>query len=55
MADAFNPEHANRLEDPVRLEALPQAAVVSQLRLRGDETVVDYGAGTGIYLSLIHI
>ena len=29
MADAFDPQHAGRLE--------------------GDETVVDYGAGTGIY------
>jgi ubiquinone/menaquinone biosynthesis C-methylase UbiE len=49
MADAFDPQHAARLEDPARLEALPQAAVVSLLRLKGDETVVDYGAGTGIY------
>jgi ubiquinone/menaquinone biosynthesis C-methylase UbiE len=49
MADAFDPEHAARLEDPARLAALPQAAVVSLLRLEGDETVVDYGAGTGIY------
>jgi ubiquinone/menaquinone biosynthesis C-methylase UbiE len=49
MADAFNPEHAKRLEDPARLEALPRSAVVSFLRLAGDETVVDYGAGTGIY------
>jgi len=49
MADAFDPQHGKRLEDPARLEALPQRAVVSFLRLRGDETVVDYGAGTGIY------
>ena len=49
MADAFHPEHAERLEDPARLAALPQAAVVELLRLGGDETVVDYGAGTGIY------
>jgi ubiquinone/menaquinone biosynthesis C-methylase UbiE len=49
MADAFHPEHAERLEDPARLAALPQAAVVELLRLHGDETVVDYGAGTGIY------
>jgi SAM-dependent methyltransferase len=31
MADAFDPQHAGRLEDPARLEALPQAAVVSLL------------------------
>jgi len=49
MADAFNPEHGKRLEDPARLEALPQSAVVDLLRLSGAETVVDYGAGTGIY------
>jgi SAM-dependent methyltransferase len=49
MADAFDPQHAGRLEEPARLEALPQASVVSFLRLRGDETVVDYGAGTGVY------
>jgi ubiquinone/menaquinone biosynthesis C-methylase UbiE len=49
MADAFDPQHAGRLEDPARLAALPQAAVVSLLRLKGDETVVDYGAGTGVY------
>ena len=49
MADAFDPQHAGRLEDPARLAALPQAAVVALLLLTGDETVVDYGAGTGIY------
>ena len=49
MADAFDPQHAGRLEDPARLAALPQAAVVALLRLDGGETVVDYGAGTGIY------
>jgi len=49
MADQFNPEHGKRLEDPSRLEALPQAAVVELLKLNGAETVVDYGAGTGIY------
>jgi ubiquinone/menaquinone biosynthesis C-methylase UbiE len=49
MADAFDPAHAPRLEDPARLAALSPDAVVSLLRLAGDETVVDYGAGTGIY------
>jgi ubiquinone/menaquinone biosynthesis C-methylase UbiE len=49
MADAFHAEHAGRLEDPERLKALPQAAVVETLRLDGAETVVDYGAGTGVY------
>jgi arsenite methyltransferase len=49
MADQFDPQHAGKLEDPERLEALPPSAVVSFLRLGGAETVVDYGAGTGIY------
>lgn len=49
MADAFDPENAGRLEAPARLAALPPSAVVSLLQLAGDETVVDYGAGTGIY------
>ena len=49
MADVFNADHAPRLEDPARLEALPPQTVVSLARLRGDETVVDYGAGTGVY------
>ena len=49
MADQFDPAHARKLEDPERLEALPQASVVGLLRLTGAETVVDYGAGTGVY------
>ncbi len=49
MADSFHPEHGHRLEDPARLAALPPAEVVALLRLSGGETVVDYGAGTGIY------
>ena len=49
MADAFDPAHAGRLEDPARLEALPPAKVVALARLSGSETVVDYGAGTGVY------
>jgi len=36
MTDAFDPQHAGRLEDPARLAALPQAAVVALLRLDGD-------------------
>ena len=49
MADKFDPAHAHKLEGPDRLEALPQATVVDLLQLTGAETVVDYGAGTGIY------
>jgi ubiquinone/menaquinone biosynthesis C-methylase UbiE len=53
MADAFHAEHAGRLADPQRLEALPLADVVRLLRLTGDETVVDYGAGTGVYTEAV--
>ena len=49
MADQFDPASRKSLEDPARLEALPQSAVVALLKLDGGETVVDYGAGTGIY------
>jgi ubiquinone/menaquinone biosynthesis C-methylase UbiE len=49
MADHFDPMNAKRLEEPWRLEALPRESVVSLLGLSGAETVVDYGAGTGIY------
>jgi ubiquinone/menaquinone biosynthesis C-methylase UbiE len=49
MAEHFHPAHGHRLEAPERLEALPPAGVVALLRLSGAETVVDYGAGTGVY------
>ena len=49
MAEKFDPGHADRLENPERLVELPPANVVALLELRGDETVVDYGAGTGMY------
>jgi ubiquinone/menaquinone biosynthesis C-methylase UbiE len=53
VAEAFHAEHAGRLADPARLEALPQADVVRLLRLTGDETVVDYGAGIGVYTAAV--
>jgi ubiquinone/menaquinone biosynthesis C-methylase UbiE len=49
VAEKFDPGHADRLENPERLVELPPANVVALLDLRGDETVVDYGAGTGLY------
>ena len=53
MAEAFHHEHGPHLEAPERLKALPQADVVRLLRLEGDETVVDYGAGTGVYTEAV--
>lgn len=49
MGEKFDPAHADRLENPERLVELPPAHIVDLLDLRGDETVVDFGAGTGMY------
>jgi ubiquinone/menaquinone biosynthesis C-methylase UbiE len=49
VSHPFDPKHADRLESPERLRELPPSTVVDLLRLKGDETVVDYGAGTGVY------
>jgi SAM-dependent methyltransferase len=49
MADKFDPAHAHKLENPERLVELPPANVVRLLDLQGGETIVDYGAGTGLF------
>jgi ubiquinone/menaquinone biosynthesis C-methylase UbiE len=49
VAERFDPKHAGKLENPERLIELPPAKLVELLRLTGDETVVDFGAGTGMY------
>ena len=49
MAEKFDPRHADKLENPERLVELPPAKLVELLRLTGAETVVDFGAGTGMY------
>lgn len=49
MAEKFDPKHASRLENPERLVELPPANLVKLLDLTGSETVVDFGAGTGMY------
>ena len=43
----FDPARADRLDAPERDAYLPDAPLLDHLGLRGDETVVDYGAGTG--------
>jgi ubiquinone/menaquinone biosynthesis C-methylase UbiE len=43
----FDPKRAERLDHPERQEFLPNEKVLDLLGLRGDETVVDYGAGSG--------
>jgi ubiquinone/menaquinone biosynthesis C-methylase UbiE len=49
VAEKFDPEHAGKLENPQRLVELPPARLMEVLRLSGAETVVDFGAGTGMY------
>lgn len=43
----FDPARAHLLDAPERERYLPTAALIGALELRGDELVVDYGAGTG--------
>lgn len=43
----FAPARADRLDAPERDAYLPDAPLLDHLGLHGDETVVDYGAGTG--------
>jgi len=49
MGHRFDPAKLARLEDPDRLGWQHPDVVVDLLGLTGVETVVDYGAGTGVY------
>jgi ubiquinone/menaquinone biosynthesis C-methylase UbiE len=49
VAEKFDPSHASKLENPERLVELPPAKLVELLQLTGAETVIDFGAGTGMY------
>lgn len=49
MGEKFDPQNAGKLENPERLVELPPANLIGLLELRGAETVVDFGAGTGMY------
>jgi ubiquinone/menaquinone biosynthesis C-methylase UbiE len=49
MARKFDPAKSAKLEDPHRLGWQHPDVVVDLLGLTGVETVVDYGAGTGVY------
>ena len=44
----FDPTHAGRLDDPERQRILPNGRVIELLELHGSETVLDYGAGSGV-------
>ncbi len=45
----FNPEHHARLDDPERYKWEDPALLIEWLTLRGDETVIDVGSGTGFF------
>ena len=50
----FHPAHAERLNDPRRLEEhLSEDDLVRLLDLRGDEDVADLGSGTGFYTDIV--
>jgi ubiquinone/menaquinone biosynthesis C-methylase UbiE len=49
VAEKFDPAKWERLENPDRLKELPPAVVLDLLAVSGSETVVDFGAGTGMY------
>jgi len=49
VAETFDPQHADKLENPERLVELPPARLIELLQLDGTETVVDFGAGSGMY------
>jgi ubiquinone/menaquinone biosynthesis C-methylase UbiE len=49
MVEKFDPRNAWKLENPDRLVEMPPARLVELLELTGAETVVDFGAGTGMY------
>jgi ubiquinone/menaquinone biosynthesis C-methylase UbiE len=48
MGHRFHPDGFAKLEDPDRSSWQSPAVVVDLLELSGDETVVDFGAGTGV-------
>lgn len=43
----FDPARAEMLDAPDRDRFLPDSVIIDALALEGDETVIDYGAGTG--------
>lgn len=47
-AHKFDPSRASKLEDPDRQRFLPNERLLDLLDLSGSETVVDYGAGSGV-------
>lgn len=49
MTEKFDPARASKLENPERLAELPPANLVRLLELDGARTLIDFGAGPGMY------
>lgn len=49
MSHRFDPSHKQVLDDPERMRWQDPAILIDWLSLRGDETIVDVGAGTGFF------
>ncbi len=47
--ERFNPERAAVLNDPARFDDVPLERILDELRPPHGSTVVDFGAGTGLY------
>lgn len=45
----FNPDNADRLLDPKRIERLPPEKIMDELTLSNDDIVADLGAGNGFF------
>ncbi len=45
----FDPQRADKLDDPSRFEYLPPGSIVELLDIPSGATVVDFGTGTGAY------
>lgn len=45
----FDPTKFSKLDNPERRKALPPEKILSQLKLKGKDTVLDLGAGTGYF------
>ncbi|MEZ5126074.1 MAG: class I SAM-dependent methyltransferase [Thermoleophilia bacterium] len=49
MVHKFDPKNAAKLENPERLVEMPPQRLIELLELSGSETILDFGAGTGMY------
>ncbi|MDA3780272.1 MAG: class I SAM-dependent methyltransferase [Bacteroidales bacterium] len=45
----FNPNKLDKLNDPIRLKALPPEFIVKKVALENPKIIIDLGAGTGFF------